>query len=228
MHVPRPTRIEFNFVTASPTFDVTGLYPRLCLGWKPEPSSAQLVERSSPAMGHPYSGPASYIYANKVNLYDLYCDNGQPADPLWEKMLNNSSVGAPWESYEPHGRWVLSSEPPTASRSSETKTRPSFPVSSMNSFSSFIDLWTSFYYQTYDRASASVPQFNVGLNPPWYKQWNLSSNCVAHSNGRFGDREPYVHESMRVRFDTPNEHVLAWRWRLKVRNEGILEQKFTC
>ncbi|KJA23756.1 hypothetical protein HYPSUDRAFT_66133 [Hypholoma sublateritium FD-334 SS-4] len=125
-------------------------------------------------MGHPYSGPASYIYANK--------------------MLNNSSVGATWESYEPpRGRWVLSPESPTASRSSKTK--PSFP--------------------TYDRASASVPQFNIGINPPWYKQWNLSSNCVAHSNGRYGDREPYVHESMRVRFDLPNEHALAWRWRVK-------------
>lgn len=26
-------------------------------------------------MAHPYSGAASYIYANKVGLYDTYCDN---------------------------------------------------------------------------------------------------------------------------------------------------------
>ena len=83
----------------------------------------------------------------------------------------------------------------------------------------------SFNSQTYDRASASVPQFNAALKPPWYKQWNLSSNCVAYANARYGDREPYLREPMRVRFDTPSENVLAWRWRIKVHNEEFLVQK---
>lgn len=69
----------------------------------------------------------------------------------------------------------------------------------------------------FDRAFSSVPQFTTDFQSDRYKKFSRSSH-VANVNKGTIDSEPYGYESMRVRFDTPNEHIVVWRRKLKVNN----------
>ncbi|KAF9484265.1 hypothetical protein BDN70DRAFT_872761, partial [Pholiota conissans] len=121
-------------------------------------------------MAHPYSGPASYIYANEY--------------------LDDDEVTA---------RRIPHFPPPTSILSSP----PVSPISKAKPWSPII----------FERPFASVPQFSTDFQSDRYKKFSRSSHVANASTGT--SIEPYGYESMRVRFDTPNEHILAWRRKLK-------------